>query len=202
MAWRLTGQLIETCSCNMFCPCWFTVQDLMIMDQGWCASAITFRAREGNSDGVTLDGRTVVFAVDFPGPTLFDGNATARLYIDDGASADQRRELEAICSGNKGGPMGALAPLITKWLPARIAKIDVAEADETITVTVANAGRVKSQRLRDPQGVGFTLRGGGFVTGLGMQEVDLAPSGSRWTDPDLRQFETKSGARGEFSWSG
>ena len=43
------------------------------MDQGWCASAITFRAREGNSDGVTLDGRTVVFAIDFPGPTLFDG---------------------------------------------------------------------------------------------------------------------------------
>jgi predicted metal-binding membrane protein len=30
---------------------------------------------------------------------------------------------------------------------------------------------------------------------------DLAPSGSRWTDPDLRQFETKSGGRGEFSWS-
>ena len=50
MAWRLTGQLIETCSCNMFCPCWFTVQDLMIMDQGWCASAIAFRTREGNSD--------------------------------------------------------------------------------------------------------------------------------------------------------
>jgi hypothetical protein len=34
-----------------------------------------------------------------------------------------------------------------------------------------------------------------------MQEVDLAPSGSRWTDSDLRRFETKSGARGEFSWS-
>ena len=33
----------------MFCPCWFTVQDLMIMDQGWCASAIAFRTREGNS---------------------------------------------------------------------------------------------------------------------------------------------------------
>jgi hypothetical protein len=98
--------------------------------------------------------------------------------------------------------MGALGPLITKWLPSRTAKIDVTEAGETITVTVEGAGSLKSQRLRDPQGQGFTLRGGGFVTGLGMQEVDLAPSGSRWTDPDLRQFETKSGARGEFSWSG
>ena len=202
MAWRLTGQLIETCSCNMFCPCWYTVQDLMVMDQGWCASAITFRTREGSSDGVALGGRTVVFAVDFPGPTLFDGNGTARLYIDAGANAEQRRELEAICSGQKGGPMAGIAPLVAKWLPSRSAKIDVDDGGDTISVTVGDAGRVESRRLRDPQGQGFTMRGGGFVTGLGMQEVDLAPSGSRWTDPDLRPFETKSGARGEFTWNG
>jgi len=202
MAWRLTGQLIETCSCNMFCPCWFTVQELMIMDQGWCASALAFRTRTGDSDGITLGGRTVVLAVDFPGPTLFDGNATARLYVDDGANVDQRRALEAICSGQKGGAMAAIAPLIKKWLPARSAKIDVADNGDAITLTVGDAGRVESRRLRDPQGQGFTLRGGGFVSGLGMEEVDLAPSGSRWTDPDLRQFTTKSGARGEFSWSG
>jgi hypothetical protein len=202
MAWSLTGQMIETCSCNMFCPCWFTVQELMIMDQGWCASAITFRTREGNSDGVALGGRIVVFAVDFPGPTLFDGNATARLYVDDAANADQRRELEAICSGQKGGPMAGLAPLIANWLPARSAKIEVADEGDTITVKVGDAGRVESRRLRDPQGQGFTLRGGGFVSVFGMEEVDLAPSGSRWTDTDLRQFQTKSGARGNFTWRG
>jgi hypothetical protein len=156
----------------------------------------------GNSDGVALGGRTVVFAVDFPGPTLFDGNATARLYVDNGASADQRRELEAICSGQKGGPMAALAPLVSTWLPARSARIDVADDGDTITISVDDAGQVESRRLRDPQGQGFTLRGGGFVTALGMEEVDLSPSRSRWTDSDLRQFETKSGARGEFSWSG
>jgi hypothetical protein len=201
MAWRLTGQLIETCSCNMFCPCWFTVQELMIMDQGWCASAIAFRVREGQSDGVDLGGRTVVFAVDFPGPTLFDGNGTARLYVDAGASADQRRELEAIVGGQKGGPMAALAPLISTWLPARSARIDVADEGDNITVTVGDAGRVESRRLRDGEGQGFTLRGGGFVSALGMEQVDLAPSGSRWTDPDLRRFETKSGARGDFVWN-
>lgn len=40
-----------------------------------------------------LAGRTVALALDFPGPTLFDGNGTARIYIDDGASKDQVREL-------------------------------------------------------------------------------------------------------------
>ena len=200
MAWQMSGQLIETCSCNMFCPCWFTVQELMIMDQGWCASAIAFRTRDCNSDGVPLGGRTVVFAVDFPGPTLFDGNGTGRLYIDESATADQRRELEAICSGRKGGPMATVASLVSKWLPARSAKIDVADSGDTIVLSVGDAGRLESRRLRDPQGQGFTLRGGGFVSGRGMQEVALAPSGSRWTDPHLRRFETKSGARGEFSW--
>ena len=171
------------------------------MDQGWCATAIAFRVREGDSDGVDLGGRTVVLGADFPGPTLFDGNATARLYIDDGASSDQRRELEAIVSGQKGGPMATLAPLISTWLSAQHAKIDVADEGDTIVVTVGDVARVESRRLRDAQGNGFTLSGGGLVGGMGMQGADMAPSASRWTDPDLRHFETKSGARGDFTWS-
>ena len=200
MAWHLTGQLIESCSCNMFCPCGLRCRS-EIMDQGGCASAIAFRAHEGNSDGVALGGRTVVFAVDVPGPTLFDRNVTGRLYIDDAANADQRRELEAICSGKKGGPMATVASLVAKWLPTRSAKIEVADKGDTITITVADAGRLESRRLRNSQGQEFTLCGGGFVSGLGMQEVHLALSGSRWTDPDLRRFETKSGAQSEFNWS-
>ena len=176
MAWQMSGQLIESCSCNMFCPCWFTVQELMIMDRGWCASAIAFRTRDGNSDGVPLGGRTVVFAVDFPGPTLFDGNGTARLYIDESASADQRRELEAICSGRKGA----------RWPPLlRSSRSGCRpEARRLMSPTTArrsrsrscDAGRLESRRLRDPQGQGFTLRGGGFVSGLGCRRSIWHPA--------------------------
>ena len=34
------------------------------------------------------------------------------------ASADQRRKLEAIFTGQKGGPMAVLGPLVATWLPA------------------------------------------------------------------------------------
>ena len=98
--------------------------------------------------------------------------------------------------------LAILGPLISTWLPTQAANIAVKEEGETITVAVANAGEVQSRLLRDGQGTGFQLRGGGFVAALGLEVADLAPSASRWSDPDLRQFETKSGARGDFTWSG
>ena len=204
MAWSLKGQLIESCSCNMFCPCWFGVQDLMVMDQGWCYSVIGFRIREGNSDGLALDGREVVFAGHFPGPTMFDGNVTARLFVDEGADDDQQRELEAIFQGEKGGPMAVLSSLVATWLPTKSTRVNVSEDDDSITMATEGAGDLRSQLLRDPEGTPFTLRGGGFVSLLGMEMVELAPTATQWADPEMPQksVETKSGARGDFTWSG
>lgn len=205
MTWSLKGQLLESCSCNMFCPCWFGVQDLMIMDQGWCDGVLGFRIREGSSNGLALAGREVLFAVHFPGPTLFDGHATARLFVDEGADADQQRELEAIFQGKKGGPMEILAPLVATWLPTKSVRVDVSEDEngDSITMTTEGAGDLRSQLLRDAEGTSFTLTGGGFVSGFGMESAELAPTATVWADPEMPQsFETKSGARGNFTWSG
>ena len=203
MAWNLEAQFIETCSCNMMCPCWYGVKELMVMDQGWCATAAAYRVRDGVSDGVNLGGRTVVVAYDFPGPTLFDGNGTSRLYIDDGASADQVRELEAIMQGKKGGPMEVLAPLTAKWLPTVSANIEVVEDGDRIMLKVAGFGEVKSELLKNDAGQQVTMQNAGMGVNLGAHDVDLAPSASRWADPDMpRVFETKSGGRATVSWSG
>lgn len=204
MAWQLKGQLIENCSCNMFCPCWFGVPELMIMDQGWCAGTVALRIEEGSSGDLDFNGRTVVIEVHFPGPTMFDGDATARVVIDDEASDDQRAELEAIAQGQKGGPMELIATLVSSWLPTSSASIGIQEEGETITLGVGEAGEVRSQLLRDADGNGFTMRGGGFIMGFGLEEAEMAPSGASWSDPDLPEesVEMKSGARGAFAWSG
>jgi hypothetical protein len=99
----------------MLCPCWFGVAELMVMDQGWCASALLFVISQGTSASIDLTGCKVVLAFDLPGPTLFDGNGVARLYIDESATAGQRRELEAIFQGTRGGPMEILAGLMSRW---------------------------------------------------------------------------------------
>jgi len=205
MAWTLTADFTETCICNMLFPCWYGVKELMVMDQGWCASAWLLRVRQGNADGVDLSRRTVALAVDFPGPTLFDGNGTGRLYIDDGANADQRRELEAILQGKRGGPMEILGGLIAKWLPSQAAKIDVQEQGGSLSATVAGFGQVKSDRLTNDSGQPTTMHNTGFTTALQFdnQAAQLAPSGSRWSDRDMpRSFETKSGAVASLTWRG
>jgi hypothetical protein len=204
MAWTLKGHMTENCSCNMFCPCWFAVQEYMIMDQGWCAGSLTFQIEEGQSDGVDLSGRKVAMLVDWPGPTLFDGNGTGRVFLDDGASDEQARELAAIFQGQKGGTFEMLGGLISNWLPVEKISIEVSRDGDIITANVGSVGQVSSKALRDDQGNGFTISGGGFVGAFGMEHAELAPSaGTRWSDPDMpREWEAKSGGRGAISMSG
>jgi hypothetical protein len=206
MPWTVSGEMIETCSCNMLCPCWYGVQDLMVMDQGWCASPILFRLRDGTADGVNLSGLTFALALFFPGPTLYDGHATARLYLEETATADQRSALEPIMQGKRGGPMQILAGLITTWLPTQTTSITVQETNGTIQATVGRVGQIHSQRLKNEAGQPMTMQNVGFAVALQFdrQAAELAPSaGTRWSDPDLpRQWESKSGAVGTFTWSG
>jgi hypothetical protein len=206
MPWTLSGEMIETCSCNMLCPCWYGVQALMVMDQGWCASPILFRLRDGTADGVGLGGLTFALALFFPGPTLYDGNATARLYLDEGVSAAQWSALEPIMQGQRGGPMQILAALITTWLPTATAPITVQETNGAIQATVGTVGQIHSQRLKNEAGQTMTMQHAGFAVALQFdrQTAELAPSaGTRWADPDLpQQWESRSGAVGTFTWSG
>jgi hypothetical protein len=204
MAWKLRGYMTENCSCNMFCPCWFAIQQYMVMDQGWCAGSITFEIEEGQSDAVDLSGRSVALLVDWPGPTLFDGNGTGRLFIDDGASDEQTSELEAIFQGQKGGTMEVLGGLVSTWLPAEKTSIQVSRDGDRMTATVGSVGQVHSEALRDDQGNGFKLSGGGFVGAFGMDHAELAPSaGTKWSDPEMpREWEAKSGGRGAINMSG
>ncbi|MEE9281268.1 MAG: DUF1326 domain-containing protein [Myxococcota bacterium] len=205
MAWNVTGELIETCSCNMLCPCWYGVRELMVMDQGWCGSPLLIRIREGSSDGVDLSGCDVVFAAFYPGPTILDGNGTARVYVDERATDDQRRELEAIFQARKGGPMEVPASFVATWLPTQTTRIEVKEDRGTLTATVGKVGQILSTRLKNEKREQMTMQNTGFVLAFQFkdQTADLAPSeGGQWNDPDIpEQWMTKSGAVGQIAWS-
>jgi hypothetical protein len=141
-----------------------------------------------------------VFTADWPGD-FWAGNGTARLYLDDRATPDQRRELEAIFGGKKGGPMEpVVAGLVTKFLPAQTVPIAV-EWGDTTTATVGDIGRVTSQRLKGGAGEPATIQGAAAMGAFALERLEVArTAGSHWADPDLREWDADSGTVSTFSW--
>jgi hypothetical protein len=200
MAWRVRGVVREHCSCKMWCPCWLGPAE---PDQGWCSGSLIFEVHEGAADDIGLDGLKVVAVVDFP-VDFFTGNGTARLFIDENANADQRRELEAIFSGRKGGPLeAAWGATVTQWLPTQVANIEIQDGDAP-SITVGNVAQVTYQSpIRDAGGRATVIEAAAAATAFGLETLSLARSdGSRWSAPEMRQWESGgSGTIGAFDWN-
>lgn len=190
----------------MLCPCWFGQADLMLMDQGYCATSLLLRVREGSHDGVDLGGLNAVVSLHFPGPTLFDANGTGRVYIDARANDAQAAALETILQGAAGGGMEVPASLLSSWLPSKRVAIHVTEADGTLTAEVDGVGEMKSSKLVNDLGNTMSLRNAAFSVAFGHDghEGDLAPSlGTVWNDAEMPvNWEGRSGVTGQVSWAG
>ncbi len=206
MAWNISGELVETCSCNMLCPCWFGQADLMLMDQGYCGTSLLLRVREGAHEGVDLSGQNAIVSLHFPGPTLFDANGTGRVYLNEDASDAQAGALETILQGASGGGMEVPASLVSSWLSTKRVAINVTEADGELTANVAGIGEMKSRRLVNDLGNKMTMQNAAFSVAFGHEghEGDLAPSGgTAWNDTELPVVWTgQSGVVGQIAWAG
>lgn len=108
--WQISGQYFETCSCDFLCPCGIS-SFAARPTQGSCTAAIALHVEQGHYDGTDLAGRDVV-AVIYTPEEMGKGNWTMGLIIDDGANAEQQQALTTIVSGQAGGPMAALGPLV------------------------------------------------------------------------------------------
>lgn len=197
MAWQITGQMHELCSCKFLCPCWFGPAE---PDQGWCSGAIVFDVESGTTDGLDLGAHTVVLLADWPGD-FWAGNGTARLYLDERATPEQRQALEAIFSGQQGGPMEVVSTLISKWLPAETAPIAVTWGDTT-TATVGEIGQITSQRMKNEAGQPATVQGAAAMGAFQLESMQVArTAGSHWADPEMRRWDADSGTVGAFDWN-
>jgi hypothetical protein len=190
--------MIEACSCKMLCPCYFGPAE---PDQGWCSGALPFEIQQGASDGVNLSGCKVVWLIDLP-KDFASGNGTACLYIDAAATADQRRELEAIFTGKKGGLLAPLWGAVVKdWLPTEATRIEMRWGDSP-SLSVGNVAQAKLTPLKDQAGRATKVQGAAAQAAFQLESMDLASSkGSRWSDPKLREWQGDSGTLHQFNWS-
>lgn len=124
MAWHITGDYFENCNCDIVCPCLFSANAPMTSTPtaGACEVAFGFHIEQGSYDATALDGLNVAMIARTPGP-MADGNWSVALYLDARADAQQGQALQAIFTGSVGGPLAALAPLISTVLGAKAVPI-------------------------------------------------------------------------------
>jgi len=199
MAWKVSGRSMELCSCNAWCPCWLGPDEPA--DQGWCKGILAYDIEAGDSDGVDLAGCKVVLMAHWPG-NFFHGNGTARLFIGDGASADQQRELEAIYSGNKGGLLeGLFGAVMSTWKPAQAKSITIAWGDKP-TVSVDGVGQVLAAPFGDEAGKQATVSGAAAQGAFQITSMVLANGReSSWSDPDIGDWKGNSCTLHRFDWA-
>jgi hypothetical protein len=136
MAWRLDGTYFENCSCEVVCPCAAT--DLAIpADHERCRLLIAFHVDSGQIDGVDVSGMTVGVFADAP-QMMIEGNWRVGLFMDDQASEDQAAKLAGVFSGQMGGPMAGLTPLIGEFLGIDSAPMEYSSEGRRHTVKIGD----------------------------------------------------------------
>ena len=124
MSWKIAGSYFETCSCDVVCPC--TASLALGATNDYCRVVLVFNVKDGEVEGVDVSGLTVAAVADTP-KVMTDGNWRLGVFIDEAASDEQAERLGAVFSGQLGGPMEALGPLVGENLGAERAPIEVTE---------------------------------------------------------------------------
>jgi hypothetical protein len=113
-AWQVSGEYFETCSCDYVCPCILTNMTAK-PTKGACTFAMAFQIDRGRFGTVALDGLGFAVVGMTPG-VMAEGNWKVGLVIDERATAEQEQAIVGIGSGQAGGPVGALGPLVGTFL--------------------------------------------------------------------------------------
>jgi hypothetical protein len=136
-AWQVSGDYFEACSCDSVCPC-PTSGLAAPPTKGSCDAGLVFHVARGEYGGTRLDGLSFAVLLHTPGP-MIQGNWTVGLIVDERASDAQREALTAIASGQAGGPMAALAPLIAHFGGVRAKPITITRDGMRRTVAIPGA---------------------------------------------------------------
>ena len=200
MAWNLTGSYIETCSCELMCPCNLSFDSGATYD--YCRVTLVFAVKRGDVDGTDIGGRTVAIIADTP-KVMTEGNWKVGVFVDDGASDEAFDKLVKVFSGQLGGPMAGLTPLIGEVLGAQRAAIEVVDEGLRHSVRIGNAIDFEIEDIV-PFGVetGQPVKFDGMFHPVG-SDLTMAKAKRSSINAYGIEYEGKTGlSKAEFAWSG
>ena len=133
---------------------------------------------------------------------MTEGNWRVGVFIDDQASDEQAEKLGAVFSGQLGGPMGALGPLVGEMLGVERASFDVQDDGTRHSVKIGDAIDFEIEDI-----VPFGVETGQPVRLVGMfhpvsSELTVAEAKRSRINAFGIQYEGKTGlSTSEFSWA-
>jgi len=149
VAWHLEGSYFENCNCDVACPCAVTSFVLPATNER-CQLLFAFHVVSGEIDGVDVGGLSLGILGDTPGQ-MTDGGWRVGVLMDEKASDAQAQALAAVFGGQKGGPMGEVAPLIGEMLGMERAAIEYVDEGSRHTVKIGDSSllRWRTSRQRE-----------------------------------------------------
>jgi hypothetical protein len=201
MAWSVQGTYFENCNCDFVCPC--IVSGLTEpATQDRCNNVFAFHVDRGEVDGVDVSGKSVVLVLDAPA-MMGEGNWRVGLIMDATASPEQADALAGVLSGQLGGPMAMLAPLIGEMMGMEYAPIDYVDDGVRHSVKVGDLVDVEIEDVVIPGNEsGEILRLSGVVHPVG-STITLAKGARGRVEAFGLSFGNagKNGHSAPFAWS-
>lgn len=131
--WKVGGTYFETCNCQAPCPCNF----LGAPSEGECKVVIAWHVDHGHYGEVDLAGLNVALFAYAPGH-MMQTKWRVALYLDERATPQQADALGKIFSGQDGGHLAAVAPLIGEVMGVKPAPITYRSDGVQRSVTIGN----------------------------------------------------------------
>jgi hypothetical protein len=181
------------------CPCNLSFDHGATYD--FCRVTLVFNLIEGEIDGTDIAGRKVAAIVDSP-KVMTEGNWRLGVFVDDEASDEQAEKLVQVFTGQLGGPMAGLAPLVGEVLGVERARIEVQDDGLRHSVRVGDSIDFEIQDIV-PFGVetGEPVRFSGMFHPVG-SDLTMAEAKRSRINAFGIQYEGKTGlSKSEFSWA-
>lgn len=197
MSWNLEGRYVETCSCDLFCPC--NASLALGASNDYCRALLVFDIGKGEIEGTDVSGTKVAAIIDTP-KVMTDGNWRLGVFVD--ASDEQAEKLTAVFGGQLGGPMEALGPLVGEHLGVERVPIEVHHDGLRHSVRIGDAAEFEVEDI-----VPFGVETGQPVRMTGMfhpagSEMTLAKAVHSRINAFGIEYEGKTGiTTSRFAWA-
>jgi len=202
MAWHLEGTYVENCNCDIVCPC---AASAFAAPASYdrCNAVLAWRIESGEVDGTDVGDLSVVLVLDSP-RQMSEGDWRVGMFMDERASEEQAEKLGSIFSGQMGGPLANVVPLIGENLGMEVASIEHVDDGRRHRVKVGDAIDVEIEDMVspfDPDGPPPKLTETKHPANSELSPARTLSGRVRGLGVDF-SGEGKSGLSTPFSWSG